>query len=158
LQRYALACIYYATNNVPNLYTSGQPGPWVQESLWLSDEHECSWAHVHCDPENKTQKLIFQSNNLSGKLPMELALIRDPLHMLDLTSNMIHMTGRDFEVFDFLQRLRHLELEDNFLESETGLPQNFKVLKDLEELKLSYNLMSGPLNNGVLETLQKLSE
>jgi hypothetical protein len=156
LQRYALAALYYATNNVANEYATS-PGPWTHESLWLSDETECDWAHVHCDPENKTQKLIFQKNNLSGKLPPELALIRDPLHMLDLTSNMIHMKGTDFNVFDGLHNLKHLDLEDNFLEANTGLPQNFKSLTSLEEFKASYNLMSGPLNNGVLETLQKLS-
>jgi hypothetical protein len=156
LQRYALAALYYATNNVANDYATS-PGPWTNESLWLSDETECDWAHVHCDPENKTQKLIFQKNNLSGKLPPELALIRDPLHMLDLTSNMIHMKGTDFNVFDGLHNLKHLDLEDNFLEANTGLPQNFKSLTSLEEFKASYNLMSGPLNNGVLETLQKLT-
>jgi hypothetical protein len=156
LQRYALAALYYATNNVANDYATS-PGPWTNESLWLSDETECDWAHVHCDPENKTQKLIFQKNNLSGKLPPELALIRDPLHMLDLISNMIHMKGTDFNVFDSLHNLKHLDLEDNFLEANTGLPQNFKSLTSLEEFKASYNLMSGPLNNGVLETLQKLS-
>jgi hypothetical protein len=156
LQRYALAALYYATNNVANDYATS-PGPWTNESLWLSDETECDWAHVHCDPENKTQKLIFQKNNLSGKLPPELALIRDPLHMLDLISNMIHMKGTDFNVFDSLHNLKHLDLEDNFLEAYTGLPQNFKSLTSLEEFKASYNLMSGPLNNGVLETLQKLS-
>jgi hypothetical protein len=158
LQRYALAALYYATNNVPNEYAQ-TPGPWINDHLWLSgDDHECDWAHVHCDPENKTQKLIFQKNNLSGKLPLDLAMIRDPLHMLDITSNLIHLKGNDYKVFDYLHALKHLDLEDNFLESNNGLPTNFKKLTNLEEFKASYNLMSGPLDNGVLETLQKLSK
>lgn len=156
LQRYALAAIYYSTNNVPHTYAES-PGPWLHEHLWLSDESECDWAHVHCNVENKTQKLIFQKNNLSGKIPPDIALIREPLHMLDLTSNLIHMKGSDFDAFDTLHRLKHLDMEDNFLESENGLPHNFKALEDLEEFKASYNLMSGELDNGVLETLQKLT-
>jgi len=157
LQRYALATLYFATNDVGHSYAP-TPGPWVSDSLWLSDEDECDWAHVHCDPENKTQKLIFENNNLSGKLPAELALIRDPLHMLDLTSNQIHMKGEDFAVFEYLHRLKHLDLEDNFIEASTGLPHAFKALGDLEEFKASYNIMSGPLDNGVLNSLQKLSK
>lgn len=156
LQRYALACLYFATNNVPHDFAE-TPGPWTHDSLWLSQESECTWAHVQCNPENKTQKLIFQNNNLSGKLPLELALIREPLHMLDLTSNNIHMKNDDYQVFDFLHKLKHLDLEDNFLESNSGLPTNFKALTDLEEFKASYNLLGGELNNGVLESLQKLS-
>lgn len=61
-------------------------------------------------------------------------------------------------VFDYFHKLKHLDLEDNFLESNDGLPRNFKAMADLEEFKASYNLMSGPLDNGVLETLQKLSK
>lgn len=157
LQRYALASMYFATNNVPHEYAPN-PGPWLHDSLWLSDEPECDWAHVHCNIENKTQKLIFQKNNLSGKLPLELALVRDPLHMLDVTSNMLHLKGNDFIVFDYLHKLKHLDVEDNFLESENGLPHNIKAMEDLEEFKASYNLMSGPMDNGVLEALQKLSK
>ena len=156
LQRYALASLYFATNNVPHAYAP-TPGPWTSETLWLSDESECDWAHVHCDADNKTQKLIFQNNNLSGKLPLDLALVREPLHMLDLTSNMIHMKDNDFNVFDYMHRLKNLDLEDNFLESSNGLPQNLKACTDLEEFKASYNLLGGELDNGVLESLQKLS-
>ena len=68
------------------------------------------------------------------------------------------MEGSDFDLFDYLGNLKHLDLEDNFLESSDGLPHNFKALESLEEFKASYNLMSGPLDNGVLETLQKLSK
>jgi len=79
------------------------------------------------------------------------------LHMLDLTSNQIHMKGEDFAVFEYLHRLKHLDLEDNFIEASTGLPHAFKALGDLEEFKASYNIMSGPLDNGVLNSLQKLT-
>jgi hypothetical protein len=156
LQRFALATLYFSTNNVPNDFAD-DPGPWTDESLWLTDESECDWAHVRCDADNKTQRLIFQMNNLSGKLPPDLALLQDTLEMLDLTSNLLHMVGSDFDVFDTLLSLKYLDLDDNFIESRGGLPQNFKNMQSLEEFKASYNLMSGPLDNGVLETLQKLT-
>jgi len=156
LQRYALATLYYATNNVPNDYAPN-PGPWVDSDLWLTDESECDWALVSCNAENKVGQLMFEKNNLSGKLPPDLALIRNSLLLLDLTSNLVHMKDNDFVVFDYLHRLKDLDLQDNFLESRDGLPRNFKSLSNLEELKASYNLMSGPLDNGVLETLQKLT-
>jgi hypothetical protein len=157
LQRFALATVYYSTNDVPHDYALN-PGPWNSEVLWLTDESECEWAHVFCNAEMKVQKLIFQKNNLSGKIPLDVALLRDTLHMLDLTSNLIHMKGEDFMVFDYLHHLKHLDLEDNFVESNDGLPHNIKAMQDLEEFKASFNLMSGPLDNGVLEALQKLSK
>lgn len=157
LQRFALATLYYSTNNVPTVFAI-DPGSWTDESLWLTDESECDWAHVSCDPDNNTQKLIFQSNNLSGKLPPDLALIRDTLHMLDLTSNLLNMEGGDLDVFGYFSNLKYLDLDDNLIVSRDGLPRNFKAMQNLEELKASYNLMSGPLDNGVLETLQKLSK
>jgi hypothetical protein len=156
-QRYALATLYFSTNDVPHDYAPN-PGPWYSELLWLTDESECEWQHVFCDAEMKVQKLIFQKVNLSGKIPLDVALLRDTLYMLDLTSNSIHMKGEDFMVFDYLHHLKHLYLEDNFVESKNGLPHNIKAMQDLEEFKASYNLMSGPLDNGVLQALQKMSK
>ena len=40
LQRFALAALYYSTNNAPNNFAN-DPGPWTDESLWLTDESEC---------------------------------------------------------------------------------------------------------------------
>jgi tryptophan 2,3-dioxygenase len=68
-------------------------------------------------------------NNLSGKLPPDLALLQDTLEMLDLTSNLLHMVGSDFDVFDTLLSLKYLDLDDNFIESRGGLPQNFKNMQ-----------------------------
>ena len=134
LQRFALAALYYATNNIPNTYAVS-PGPWINNHLWLTDEEECDWAHVHCDPENKTQKLIFQKNNLSGKLPGDLALIREPLHMLDLTSNLLHLKGNDFQVFDNLHSLKHLDLEDNFLRVQQWIAAQFQSLEQFGRIQ-----------------------
>lgn len=53
IQRYALACIYFATNQVANPFTSAAYGDklpsWRRSAGWLGAGHECQWAHVACD-------------------------------------------------------------------------------------------------------------
>ncbi len=123
----------------------------------VTDESECDWAHVRCDAENKTQRLIFQINNFSGKLPMDLAVLQDTLEYVGSHFQLASHGEVTFTCLTTLRSLKYLDLDDNFIESRGGLPQNFKQWENLEEFKASYNLMSGPLDNGVLETLQKLS-
>lgn len=54
VQRYALATIYYATNGVVTSFTNMSLGegvvfPWNNETNWLSDESECTWARMTCN-------------------------------------------------------------------------------------------------------------
>lgn len=154
-QRYALAALFYSTNDTAHDF-SENPGPWINDHLWLSDEDECSWEHVQCD-RDRVQGLDLERNNLSGKIPLDLALLRESLLTVKLTSNAIRMMSSDLFVFGYLNKLRHLDFSDNFLEISGGLPRNMTALQSLETLKASYNLMSGPLDNGVLESLTKLT-
>jgi hypothetical protein len=95
---------------------------------------------------------------LTGKLPLELTLLKDTLMGLDLSTNSIDMTIDDMNIFGMLPRLEKLLLDDNYLESRQGLPQSLEKCTDLRKLKLSYNLLEGPLDNGILNNLQKLSK
>jgi len=157
LQRFALACFYFATYQVATEHTSN-PDPWVYQEYWLTDKHECDWAGVHCTAAKRIHSISLEKNNLSGKLPLELALLGDALKGLDLSTNSIAMNVDDMELFGHLPRLEKLLLDDNYLVSSTGLPHSLKTCTDLKKLRLSYNLLDGPLDNGVLNNLQKLSK
>ena len=158
LQRYALACLYYSTYMIPTEYTP-EPQPWNNDNLWMTNEPECLWAGIECDSSSdKVTSIILEKNNMSGKLPPELAFIRDPLHTLDLTSNRIYMKEDEMEVFGQLSHLQVLNIDDNFFTTSNGLPRSFEALTKLKQFKASYNLMAGKLDNGVLNNMQKLSE
>ena len=157
LQRFALACFYFATFQVATKYVP-QPDSWVYQEYWLTDKHECDWAGVHCTAFKRIHSLSLERNNLTGKLPFELALLGYALKGLDLSQNSITMTVDDMEVFRLLPKLEKLLLDANFLVSSTGLPTSLETCTDLRKLRLSYNLLDGPLDNGVLNNLQKLSK
>lgn len=157
LQRFAMACFYYSTFQVTTKHTP-EPSPWVYQEYWLTDKHECDWAGIHCTASKRVHSISLEKNNLTGKLPLELTLLKDTLMGLDLSTNSIDMTIDDMNIFGMLPRLEKLLLDDNYLESRQGLPQSLQKCTDLRKLKLSYNLLEGPLDNGILNNLQKLSK
>jgi hypothetical protein len=157
IQRFALACLYYATYQVANERTDTVE-PWFQEEYWLTDEDECKWAGIRCDTDNQVHSITLVKNKMSGRLPMELALLKHSLKGLDLMSNHISIEGDDLELFRHLKKLEKLSLDDNYLFTVDGLPVQLTACTDLQKLTLSYNFMEGPLDNGVLTNLTKLSE
>lgn len=157
IQRFALACLYYATYQVANEHTETVE-PWFQEESWVTDADECEWAGIHCDTENQVHSITLLKNKMSGRLPMELALLKHSLKGLELASNHISIEGDDLELFSHLTKLEKLSLDNNYLYTVDGLPSSLTACTDLQKLTLSYNLMEGPLDNGVLTNLTKLSE
>jgi hypothetical protein len=157
IQRFALACLYYATFQVENEYTETLE-PWFQDESWVTDADECEWVGIHCDSQNQVHSITLVKNKMSGRLPMELALLKHSLKSLELTSNHIFIQGDDLELFSHLTKLEKLSLDDNYLLTGDGLPFSLTACTDLQKLTLSYNLMEGPLDNGVLTNLTKLSE
>lgn len=157
LQRFALACFYFATFQVSTTHTS-QPDPWVYQEYWLTDKHECDWTGVHCTAAKRIYSISLEKNNITGKLPLELALLGASLKGIDLSTNSISMNLDDMQVFGLLPKLEKLLLDDNYLVSQQGLPQSLKKCTDLRKLKLSFNLLDGSMDNGVLNNLQKLSK
>ena len=72
LQRYALATLYFATNG----------GQWTNSDGWLTERNECNWYTTTSDEiciNGNLRILDLQSNNLQGRLPLELALLSDTL-------------------------------------------------------------------------------
>jgi len=91
VQRFALACLYYATSGAG----------WQFSRFWLDHAtHECDWyPHVTavswpynegplvCEPNTGAyRKLLLNNNFLDGTLPEELGLLTD-LEMIDVSRN-----------------------------------------------------------------------
>lgn len=156
LQRYALACFYFATNGAKTLYTP-TPSPWKSSERWLSDMHECQWEGIECNTRNKVAGINLSEHNLSGALPQELVFLKDHLEVLDLTTNHLFIDGAQFDVFGRLSNLQIILMDDNYLSSSDGLPAAFGQCSNLVKLRLSYNLIGGQLNGKLLESFQKLT-
>ena len=157
IQRFALASFYYSTFQVQTLYTQDNPPEWKDRTGWLSDFDECaSWFGVVCNGSNQVTGLKMQDNDLTGKLPFELAFL-PRLHDLDLTTNLLFMEGAELDVFGTLLGLRTLMVDDNFLTYDNGLPPGFALLTDLEVMRLSYNLFEGQIDGSIFSNLRQLT-
>ena len=60
LQRYALACFYFATYAVSSPYTGTEVDGWIQDGGWLSDTDECTWARIGCEEKSGMINIIDQ--------------------------------------------------------------------------------------------------
>lgn len=158
MQRYALATLYYATNNVPTRFEEN-PIPWKTAHLWLSNAHVCEWKGIVCNEKLHVTAIDLADNNLTGSIPIELILIAGHLTTLDFTSNLIHMEDSRFDVFKGLDQLEDLLLDDNYMVYDKGLPPQFRHLVNLKKLRLSYNLFAGELevDHKVLANMGKLT-
>ena len=173
-QRYALACLYYATNGVPNNFTveyfaalmvnvttttssSSSTPTWMEETGWLVDENECTWFGVECSTMGYVTKIALPSNGLSGSLPSELAILRDSLEELDLFDNAFHNVGDEgHEWLGRLKQLKVLSIGHNFMEYNEGIPRAIGKLTDLHDLELSDVMYTGAIEEGVFADLTSL--
>ena len=156
LQRFVLACFYYATNGIITLYTPKASG-WLDSTGWLTDISECDWKGVQCSEKKKVNAISLENNGLTGAIPKELIFLQDHITSLDLTTNLLYMSGPEFDVFKSLSRLETLLLDDNYLLTTDGLPLSFTTLTSLKKLRLSYNLFGGALTAKMVQSWPKLT-
>eukprot|EP00980_Cylindrotheca_fusiformis_P005949 scaffold1262_cov106-Cylindrotheca_fusiformis.AAC.6 len=162
MTRYALAVFYYSTNNVPNERVDN-PKTWYTADKWLTEGNACEWQGIECNDSDHVVSISMLDNNLSGKIPPEIDIVGDKLEQINLNSNMIYMTGSDYDAFTGpnIKNLKKLLMNDNYLSGSTGLPTQLSQLTNLEKLAMSYNLLHGELesdlNNPVLGSLTKLT-
>ena len=69
IQRYALACIYYATYAVRTIFTDAAFGdgnifPWQVSTNWVTDADECTWARITCNDANMVITVDLVRQNL----------------------------------------------------------------------------------------------
>lgn len=99
LQKFALACIYFATFQKRTLYTDAvygydaTPPGWNRTDNWLTGENECAWFGILCDADGKVTDIELYSNSLTGSFPPEIVFLKSSLTALDLFDNVIWNQG-----------------------------------------------------------------
>lgn len=93
LPLYALACIYYASSGVYNMWTlqdfptlSDLPG-WVTSTHWLTDRDKCDWHGVTCDSTGSVIALELFGNRMLGHFAPEVQFLAPSLQKIDLSDN-----------------------------------------------------------------------
>jgi Leucine rich repeat len=164
-QRYALLCLYFATNAVANPYTSEMLGlmvnestpNWVNETGWLEADDECEWFGIKCSTSGFVTKINLPSNRLTGSLPHELALLKDSLEELQLFENYFHNAGDEGHTWlGQLQRLTVLSLGRSLVEYDNGIPKAIRYLTSLRDLELSEVNYTGQIQDDVFSDLVSL--
>jgi len=82
-QYYALYCIYFATNGVPNQITDADPRfvgipfpSWLQNGGWdATDVDPCSFYGIICDSESRVSTIDLFENLLTGAFPPEIKIL-----------------------------------------------------------------------------------
>lgn len=158
LQRYVLAALFYSTNMIPSVHVE-DPKAWKLADNWLTDANSCDWMGVECNDENVIIAIHLERNRLSGKIPVDIAILSNKMQTLDFTDNMMHMRDDDFDSFSSLSNLRTLLMDDNYLFHDKGLPPQFAAMSNLEKLRMSYNVFEGELDSEapVLASMTKLT-
>lgn len=156
MTRYALAVFYFATNAVSTAFEM-DPDPWQVSNGWLTQSGHCLWYGIICDFQGRVESIELPINLLSGSLPLELRFFEDTLYHIDITNNGITMSESDYDVFLNLVYLEEFYADNNYLESENGLPSQMASLVNLEALAVSYNVLGGDLSsNSVLQSMPAL--
>lgn len=132
---------------------------WSDQTNWLSED-ECTWNGVVCaliSPKtgergpswvdggiNVVRSLNLEKNNLQGKLPPDLSLLKY-LTSLNLSGNNIF--GGIPWTFGSMTALKELYLHNNLLSGEISL--DFSRLSNLVDLNLSNNNLKGTIPNSL---------
>jgi hypothetical protein len=157
LQKYALACIYLATNGVATTNTGTlSPVPeWDNAVGWLTEEDECKWFGIECNESGLVTKVDLPYNKMTGSMPIEIKILAPGLEHLDISGNEITNIGSDLVWIQSLTNLKHLDVHFNFFDFD-GVPPYISSLTKLEFLDISYTLFYGALDGAVFAGLDAL--
>jgi hypothetical protein len=163
LQRYALACVYYATYQQSNEWLelkweepSRRLFPWKDSKGWLIYNNECDWSGVDCNRQGYVTDVDLGTNDLSGFFPSEFAYLAPSLQSLNIQENYCYNRGdKGNAFFGKLVNLEFLYMRDGLFQNE-GIPTHFGLLTNLQEIDCSYGLYHGPLSPEIFENFQSL--
>jgi hypothetical protein len=157
IQRFALGVFYYSTFAVSHPYLEAEATrPWGSSDFWMTSTPECEWKGITCDASGLVVAINLLGNNLSGSLPLELALL-DKLVSLNLANNDIYGEEASNDVWSYLPNLQELIMDDNYIIATTGLPTQMKSLVAIQKLSVSYNLLRGILDGEIIGNMQRLT-
>jgi len=157
IQQYALACLYYATDEVPNVNNT-DPNDWASSRGWLDSPNECSWANVKCDEIegfDAVRVLNLDGNNLSGEIPPELVLLKESLKRLDLSENKNYNPEGTVAWIGDLTKLTYLNLRNSYFYND-GIPDSFKNLDQLLFFDVARTQFGGSFDPTLFQALSKL--
>lgn len=164
IQRFSLACIYFSTNEVANVYTEAQftgygLQPWSRHHGWLDAEDECTWSSLLCNEEGYVTEINLAKNSLTGTFPYEVSYLKDYLEVLNLDGNFFHNKDDDGHAFiKELVNLRSLSVRDTFMQYQ-GIPPHYGYLPRLKSLDISYVVYIGETSNDFMDSIESpLSE
>eukprot|EP00522_Entomoneis_paludosa_P007891 CAMPEP_0172446544 /NCGR_PEP_ID=MMETSP1065-20121228/6119_1 /TAXON_ID=265537 /ORGANISM="Amphiprora paludosa, Strain CCMP125" /LENGTH=664 /DNA_ID=CAMNT_0013197689 /DNA_START=176 /DNA_END=2170 /DNA_ORIENTATION=- len=161
LQRFALACIYYATYSIATPYTNQEVGDgiifgWLSSTRWMADPDECTWKGIVCNGEGVVTEIDLSENFLTGMFPPEVALLKDSLVRLDLFLNFFYNVGEKGNSFlGELHMLQDLNIAQTGFDYD-GIPTYLGQLSNLVDLDVSYTLYFGELKPEIFANLPKL--
>ena len=170
-QRYALTCIYYATNGVSTPYyvenfmneNDTDVPEWSSRIGWAEradTTRECGWAGVECkdlviDPSNilnteshvisivLDRKLLL----VTGTFPIEVIILKETLEELRIVDCPVsNNVLEDLWWLGELAQMRELVLRRTGFGYDQGLPLELGSLTNLERLDVSYSLFRGRLD------------
>ena len=85
--RYALACLFFATQGSENEHQ------WIEDRHWLSSYPVCLWYGIECVNQRNeiasVYSLNLSSNAMTGTIPPEIGMLGLDVHSLDLSYNLI---------------------------------------------------------------------
>lgn len=161
LQRYVLACIYFATSAVSSPYTDYELGvdqevvPWYKSVGWLETDDECAWFGISCNRDGLVDKIDLHDNLLTGMFPPETALLKRSLKHFDIENNLVYNVDEEIDWLGELELLETLNIAQTPFEY-VGIPSSFGKLKKLVHLDVSYTLFFGPLQPEIFANLQQV--
>ena len=135
------------------LYNATDGDNWYDNTNWLSDAPLGQWYGVTTDSDGRVTRVSLPVNNLSGKLPEDLGILRRLTHLV-LRGN--ELTGEIPEALGDLSELVCLSLWSNELTGE--IPEKLGDLTNLTQLDLLRNDLDGsiPTVLGDLTNLRRL--
>mmetsp|Transcript_5144 Transcript_5144/g.12296 ORF Transcript_5144/g.12296 Transcript_5144/m.12296 type:complete len:487 (-) Transcript_5144:56-1516(-) len=145
-QRFALASIYYATNEGLN--------SWIRDDGWISDQDECSWTGIRCENGNIVG-LNLTSNGLKGVFPMEVTMLKKHLLALELDDNELINEDQELRWMGQLSKLRLLDFEDTGFTAD-GIPSYIGRLTDLRILEMANSNIWGEFDGSIFKNLNQL--
>jgi hypothetical protein len=142
VQRYALACIYFATNAVPHAYTDlefglGWVDPWLKTTGWLSPSSACEWYGITCgapSPSSSNKLYVVEiklnENRLTGSFPREVTLLTH-IKLIDLYDNWLWNKGEEGNAWlGDMVSLEYLYYGSTYFEYD-GIPTQISQLVNL---------------------------
>ena len=118
---------------------------------WLSTHHECFWAGVLCDENERVVSIDLTAQDITGTLPTEFTSL-ESLQILMLAGNNFY--GSIPEEYMTMSQLASLEVHHNAL---TGtVPSGWSDMKSLLKLNIAGNEFTGtlPTEMGTLSLLR----